>query len=76
VRHETEDPRLLRSCNVASFRQNDSDPRTPTLFSIRFPIAFVFPTTLIFPMPFAMPDALRPTAKVWRALLPRHHMKL
>jgi hypothetical protein len=58
----------LRFCNVASFRQNGSNRGTPTLLSIRFPIAFIFLTTLIFPMPFVMPDALRPTAKAWRAL--------
>jgi hypothetical protein len=61
---------------VASFGQNDSNRGTPTLFSIRFPIAFVFLTTLIFPMPFVLPDAPRPTAKARRALFPRHHMKL
>jgi hypothetical protein len=66
----------LRFCNVASFRQNDSDRGTPTLFSICFPVAFIFLTTLIFPMPFVLPDAVRPTAKAWRALFPRHHMKL
>jgi hypothetical protein len=66
----------LRFCNVASFRQNGSDRGTPTLFSIRFPIAFIFLTTLIFPMSFVMlfpmsfvmPDAPRPTAKAWCAL--------
>jgi hypothetical protein len=33
------------------------------LFSICFPVAFVFLTTLIFPMPFVLPNAVRPKAK-------------